>query len=268
MSKKDHRNQQNDVVYINTTTTAILVDGGFYCKRAKYIFGEKDPSSRATELITYCMRHIKKNNHLYRIFYYDCSPSDKVIYHPLTKKNVPLGKSEIYKWSNDFHKCLASKRKVALRMGELLETQNGYSIKPKSLKDLCSGKIKLEDLTEDDFYLEITQKGVDMKMGLDIASIASKKLADQIVLIAGDSDFVPAAKFARREGIDFILDPMGATITKSLNEHIDGLNTKLALKPELLKKDKLCIGKNNLLEKMEKARAKTEGSAAGEQRVG
>ncbi len=26
---------------------------------------------------------------------------------------------------------------------------------------------------------------------------------DQIILIAGDSDFVPAAKLARREGIDF-----------------------------------------------------------------
>jgi uncharacterized LabA/DUF88 family protein len=30
----------------------------------------------------------------------------------------------------------------------------------------------------------------------------------QIVLISGDEDFVPALKLARREGIDFILDPM------------------------------------------------------------
>ena len=47
-----------------------------------------------------------------------------------------------------------------------------------------------------------------MRVGLDIASIATKRLATQIVLVAGDSDFVPAAKFARREGVDFILDPM------------------------------------------------------------
>ena len=44
-----------------------------------------------------------------------------------------------------------------------------------------------------------------------------------IVIIAGDSDFVPAAKLARREGIDFILDPMGANIDPTLFEHIDGL---------------------------------------------
>lgn len=69
------------------------------------------------------------------------------------------------------------------------------------------------------------QKGVDMKIGLDIASFSYKKLVDQIVLISGDSDFVPAAKLARLEGIDFILDPMGHPINGALQEHIDGLRS-------------------------------------------
>ena len=64
-----------------------------------------------------------------------------------------------------------------------------------------------------------------MRIGVDIASMAFKKQVDQIILIAGDSDFVPAAKMARREGIDFILDPMWATIKDSLFEHIDGLRS-------------------------------------------
>ena len=54
---------------------------------------------------------------------------------------------------------------------------------------------------------------------------AFKKQVDQIVLIAGDADFVPAAKQARREGIDFILDPMWQPIPPNLNEHIDGLRS-------------------------------------------
>ncbi len=62
-----------------------------------------------------------------------------------------------------------------------------------------------------------------MRIGLDIASLAYKKQTDQIILIAGDSDFVPAAKLARREGIDFILDPMWTAIKENLFEHIDGL---------------------------------------------
>ena len=66
-----------------------------------------------------------------------------------------------------------------------------------------------------------------MKIGIDIASLAYKKQVDQIILISGDSDFVPAAKLARREGIDFILDNMTSHIKDDLFEHIDGIRTKV-----------------------------------------
>ena len=42
-------------------------------------------------------------------------------------------------------------------------------------------------------------------------------------MISGDSDFVPAAKLARREGIDFVLDPMHNNIKANLQEHVDGV---------------------------------------------
>lgn len=44
-------------------------------------------------------------------------------------------------------------------------------------------------------------------------------------MITGDSDFVPAAKLARVEGIDFIVDSMGMKINDNLIEHIDGLRS-------------------------------------------
>ena len=65
-----------------------------------------------------------------------------------------------------------------------------------------------------------------MKIGIDIASLSYKHQVDQIILISGDSDFVPAAKLARREGIDFILDPMWGNIRDELIEHIDGLKSQ------------------------------------------
>lgn len=71
--------------------------------------------------------------------------------------------------------------------------------------------------------LGLRQKGVDMRIGLDITSITLKKQADTIILVTGDSDFVPAAKLARREGVEFILDPMWQSIGDDLFEHIDGL---------------------------------------------
>lgn len=123
----------------------------------------------------------------------------------------------------EFLKELVKKRKVALRRGEELETQNGYSLKPRPLKKLCRGEISVQDLKAEDFSLDITQKGVDMRIGLDIASLAERGLVNQIVMISGDSDFVPAAKHARRSGIDFVLDPMWATVSDSLNEHVDGV---------------------------------------------
>ena len=65
-----------------------------------------------------------------------------------------------------------------------------------------------------------------MKIGIDIASLSYNNQVDQIILIADDSDFVPAAKLARRDGIDFVLDPLGRSIKEELFEHIDGLKSR------------------------------------------
>lgn len=208
--------------------TAILVDGGFYRKRAQAIWGDLPADKRATELNNYCWRHLKEKNvehELYRIFYYDCLPMDKKLYHPFLKKQVDFSKTDLYIWMNVFLEELKKTRKFALRMGSLADTQAHYAIRPNIVKKLCAGTMKFEDIKEADFMLSVDQKGVDMKIGIDIASMAYKKQVDKIVLISGDSDFVPAAKLARREGIDFILDPMGATIKPDLFEHIDGLRS-------------------------------------------
>ena len=81
--------------------TAILVDGGFYRKRANSLFGHKTPEERASELISYCNKHIDyatkdSPNELYRIFYYDCRPLEKTVFNPITQKSVNLKKSELY----------------------------------------------------------------------------------------------------------------------------------------------------------------------------
>lgn len=208
--------------------TAILVDGGFYRRRAQTVFGDKSAQERAAELADYCKRHLNshgENNCLYRIFYYDCAPSAKRVFHPFLQQQVDLGKSDLYEWTMQFLDELKKKRKFAIRLGKLAEEQAHYTLKPQSVKRLCNGKLCFEKLQESDFCLEIEQKGVDMKIGLDIASMAYKHQVEQIVLISGDSDFVSAAKLARREGIDFILDPLGAPIKPDLFEHIDGLRT-------------------------------------------
>lgn len=212
--------------------TAILVDGGFYRKRAKYLWDKKTPSARAKELVAYCNAHIqdtheaKDERYLYRVFYYDCPPLDKAVFHPLLRENVIFGKKETFSWTNDFYAELRKRRKFALRLGSLSDERAGFMIHSDKLKKLCAGTISISDLTKHDFSITFEQKGVDMRIGLDIASLSYKKQVDQIILISGDSDFVPAAKLARREGIDFILDPMWANIKDDLFEHIDGLKSQ------------------------------------------
>ena len=205
---------------------AVLVDGGFYLKQARWPQGDKSPAARAGELFEYCRKHRDHEDaELYRIFYYDCDPIDKKAYHPLLNRTVDLKKSDEYKWKTAFFEELAKKRKTAIRKGQPLEGSCEYVMKSAVAKDVARGKRDARDLTEKDFVLDVQQKGVDVRIGLDVALIALQKYADQIVLVTGDSDFVPAAKFARRNGVDFILDPMWHTIRPELATHVDGMYT-------------------------------------------
>lgn len=212
---------------------AILVDSAFFLRRAKTIWGHtlSDPTLLADDLIGYCLDHAKhlcrKSPNFYyevtKIFVYDCPPISKNLYHPLTQKNIDLSQTETFKGMTAYLDCLKYKRRVALRLGHLLDSGAEYHLKGKVTRKLCRGELKIEDLSLDDFELELQQKGVDMKIGIDIATLALKKQVDAIVLIAGDSDFVPAAKLARVEGVDFILDPMWHPIADNLAVHVDGI---------------------------------------------
>ena len=73
-----------------------------------------------------------------------------------------------------------------------------------------------------DVIPKILQKGVDMRIGLDIAALALKRLVSAIVIVSGDSDLVPALKLARREGLRVYLDALGnRQIRPDLKKHAD-----------------------------------------------
>jgi uncharacterized LabA/DUF88 family protein len=209
------------------TSVAILIDGGFFLKRYVKVFSgarEHSPKVVADSLYSMAHQHVGKENHLYRIFYYDSTPLTKKVHNPISKKVVNFEQSPQAKFRLAFFEELKKKRKVALRLG-IVKDSGDWLIRPDKTKDLLSKKIQMEDLTEQDVVYQMRQKGIDMKIGVDIASLALKRFVNQIVLVSGDADFVPASKLARREGIDFILDPMWNNIDHSLFEHIDGLQS-------------------------------------------
>ena len=218
--------------------TAVLIDGGFFLKQYKRLQGDKKPEEVAEALHQIAFKHLErkshdskqppKRNYLYRIFYYDCPPLEKKAHYPTTGQAIDFSKTDLARWKWAFFRELRKRRKVALRMGSLSERTAEWVLHAGVLKDLLAQRITVDQLTEQHVKYDIRQKGVDMRIGLDIASLAYKRQVDQIVLIAGDSDFVPAAKLARREGIDFVLDPMWASIQPDLHEHIDGLQSVLS----------------------------------------
>lgn len=210
--------------------TAILVDGAFFLKRYQSIFRNgksHTPEKVAKYLHEMSYKHVDTNNgyKLYRILYYDCLPLTKKAHNPITKKSINFETIPDAVFRFSFFEELKKKRSVALRLGSLKSSGN-WLIKPDQTKSLLSGKINISDITDRHVFYEMRQKGVDIKIGLDIASMAFKRSVKQIVLVSGDSDFVPAAKLARREGIDFILDPMWNNVDPGLYEHIDGLVSK------------------------------------------
>lgn len=121
---------------------------------------------------------------------------------------------------------------MALRLGRLSAVRPRFELDADKVKKLCAKVISVDDLTERDLRISFSQKGVDMRMGIDVSSLAYEGIVSRIILISGDSDFVPAAKAARRKGIDFILDPMGNEISGDLLEHIDGKESFLKKDPQ------------------------------------
>ncbi|PAU76549.1 NYN domain-containing protein [Halomonas salipaludis] len=211
-------------------STAILVDGGYFIKRYRRI--EPDNAyngKRAAECLhRWAVSHLNerhgKRRELYRIFVYDCPPLQKKAHNPISGRSIDFSKTDEASFRDDFHEALRGKRKLALRLGHLSDDTQ-WTIKPYLIKKLLKKEISIDDLGPDDVKMDTRQKGVDMRVGVDVTSLTLKKQVDQIVLIAGDADFVPVAKIARREGIDFVLDPMRRDIPAGLHEHIDGLRS-------------------------------------------
>lgn len=207
-------------------STAILVDGAFFLNRYRRVFrngSNHNPQQIITNMYQMAMKHLE-GGYLYRIIFYDCCPISKKAHNPITKKAIDFSKTSQSLFRLQIFEELKKKRKVALRLGYLNESNN-WLIRPSKTKELLNGNIDISALKEEDVFYEMKQKGVDIKIGLDIASLAYKRMVQRIILISGDGDFVPASKLARREGIDFILDPMWNPINPSLYEHIDGLKS-------------------------------------------
>lgn len=77
-------------------------------------------------------------------------------------------------------------------------------------------------LTDGDFKPTFEQKGVDMRIGLDIAAYAANHSVNRIILVSNDTGCIPALKYGRRAGLQTVLiEPPKVRLAPELLAHID-----------------------------------------------
>ena len=198
---------------------AILLDGGFLTKK---LYAKLQRHAVADDVVAECdrLRNLPEvaGYELLRIYYYDAPPSSESLKTPVSKASLSLSTTERYRLSQSLYDQLVLKPNFALRMGETHLSVEKWRIKPKAAKQLITQPRALDD---NDFKLDLSQKGVDMRIGLDMARLALRETVRAVIVVTGDSDFVPAFKFVRREGVKVILEPMGHNVRTELRAHSD-----------------------------------------------
>jgi len=207
---------------------ALLVDGGFVSKALGRIL-RPSRAPDADEILAACTRIIEhpelRDHDLLRVLFYDAPPATGSITNPLSGERVNLGQTAQYATRQALLDRIESSPNFALRKGEL--AKRGWRVRPRSLAALGQGK--QDSLQASDLQPHFEQKGVDLRIGLDIARLSLRGLVEIIVVVAGDSDFIPAFKFARREGLRVYLEDLGSrNVKQELRAHADlVLGTKL-----------------------------------------
>ena len=198
---------------------AILLDGGFLTKK---LYERLGGHATAEDVVTECerLRGLAELDgyELLRIYYYDAAPSSARVNFPVSHAVYDLGATPRYRAAQSLYDNLILRPHFALRMGQVHLGPDKWRIKPRKARQLIAN---LRPLVDDDFELDIGQKGVDMRIGMDMARLALRDMVRTIVVVTGDSDFVPAFKFVRREGVKVILEPMGHNVRPELRQHSD-----------------------------------------------
>lgn len=194
---------------------AVLIDGGFLKRK---LGTPREPMTlEHVELFIDRLRShpALASERLHRIYWYDAHPLEGSAQRPLNGGKVDFSRTSLAQSSHKLFQGLCALPYVSVRRGELV--LRGWRIR--------QGKLPAHEnavtLEAGDIEPNIQQKGVDMRIGLDIASLTMKRHVNTIVLVTGDSDFVPAMKFARREGAQLFLVTLGHPVRQLMIEHAD-----------------------------------------------
>lgn len=199
----------------------ILLDGGFVKKKLDQSLGH---FPTVTEVVDFSKNLMTKSDlaakELFRVYWYDAPPFSGKVRNPISGVTSDLGVSQQARENLSLMDSLEMQEDFAVRRGTL--NCAGWKLGIGALKRLKRSNAS-HSITASDLVPNLQQKGVDMRIGLDISWIALNKVAQNVVLVTGDSDFVPVMKLARREGMRVYLAHMGHSTLPLLRAHADRL---------------------------------------------
>ena len=149
---------------------------------------------------------ILPDEELFRAFHYDCAPYMGTAKLPVSRSPHQFTGSSA--WLSE----LAGKDLSAVRLGVL--KFRGFVLR----KPPAPGQPQRDS----DFKPDFEQKSVDMRIGLDIATISALGTVDRIILITNDTDRVPAMKHGHKAGLQIVLMAFpGQRVAPELLHHAD-----------------------------------------------
>lgn len=193
------------------------MDGGFVKKKIKQRTNNFPLVADFRAEVDRIKKHSALAGHeLLRVYFYDAPPASGSMKNPIDQSSIILDSHPDHPKNISLHQLLEVEPFFALRMGE--SAIHGWTIGKSALKSMAK---KPRPLAASDMVPNIEQKGVDLRIGLDIARLALRGMVSAIVVVTGDSDLIPAFKFARREGCQVYLDHMGHGVKRELKVHAD-----------------------------------------------
>ena len=160
-------------------TTAILIDGAWFSIAVKEVIGH---IPNAAEVHKYAMSLRGKDEELFRIFYYDSLPYEKKAENPISRVVTNYAHSRAYDLRHRFFSELGQMDFIALRRGRI--APRGWQLTDEYLEKLKLGPPPPP--TGDDLKLSLEQKGVDMRIGIDVATLSIDYIVKRIILVSGE----------------------------------------------------------------------------------
>lgn len=205
---------------------AILVDGEWFRRKLdSALKGQLSYGVTADVMYRNALLGLDASSEeLFRLFYYDCPPYDGTETNPIDQSQLNFKAESKFRARTRFLSEMKEKDFVALRLG--IAKKRGWTLTESYIKQTIAGQNSnppqpSKPPVAKDVFLNFEQKGVDMRIGIDVATLSLKRIVERIVLISGDTDMIPAMKLARREGVQVVLVEIGKPVHSSLDEDAD-----------------------------------------------